>query len=99
MQRKCLATISRRVAFVLPLVFVLCVQVAFAGKPLKLLAIGNSFSEDAIEQNLFELAAATGHQMVIGNMYIGGCSLERHWGNARNDKPDYNYARRTVGLR
>ena len=29
--------------------------------------------------------------MVIGNMYIGGCSLERHWGNARNDKPDYNY--------
>lgn len=64
---------------------------AFAGKPLKLLAIGNSFSEDAIEQNLFELAAATGHQMIIGNMYIGGCSLEGHWGNARNNKADYNY--------
>ena len=91
MQRKCLAAIGRGLAFVLPLVFVLCVQVAFAGKPLKLLAIGNSFSEDAIEQNLFELAAATGHQMIIGNMYIGGCSLERHCGNARNDKPDYNY--------
>ena len=64
---------------------------AFAGKPLKLLAIGNSFSEDAIEQNLFELAAAAGHQMVIGNMYIGGCSLEKHWGNAQGNKPDYNY--------
>ena len=91
MQRKCFAAISRGLAFVLPLVFVLCVQVAFAGKPLKLLAIGNSFSEDAIEQNLFELAGAAGHQMVIGNMYIGGCSLERHWGNAQSNKPDYNY--------
>ena len=96
MQRKCLAAISRGLAFVLPLVFGLCVQVAFAGKPLKLLAIGNSFSEDAIEQNLFELAAATGHQMIIGNMYIGGCSLERHWGNAQSNKPDYDY--RKIGI-
>ncbi len=24
-------------------------------------------------------------------MYIGGCSLERHWGNAQSNKPDYNY--------
>ena len=91
MQRKCFAAISRGLAFVLPLMFVLCVQVAFADRPLKLLAIGNSFSEDAIEQNLFELAGAAGHQMVIGNMYIGGCSLERHWGNAQSNKPDYNY--------
>ena len=91
MQRKRFAVFSSGLALVLPLMFVLCVQVAFADRPLKLLAIGNSFSEDAIEQNLFELAAATGHQMVIGNMYIGGCSLERHWGNAQGNKPDYNY--------
>ena len=27
--------------------------------------------------------------MVIANMYIGGCSIERHVGNVRDDKPDY----------
>ena len=91
MQIKGFTTSGRGLALVLSLMFVLCVQVAFADRPLKLLAIGNSFSEDAIEQNLFELAAATGHQMVIGNMYIGGCSLERHCNNARTDKPDYDY--------
>ena len=91
MQRKRFAIFSRGLALVLSLMLVLCVQVAFADRPLKLLAIGNSFSEDAIEQNLFELAAAAGHQMVIGNMYIGGCSLERHWENAQSNKPDYNY--------
>lgn len=91
MQIKGFTTSGRGLALVLSLMFVLCVQVAFADRPLKLLAIGNSFSEDAIEQNLFELAGAAGHQMVIGNMYIGGCSLERHWGNAQSNKPDYNY--------
>ena len=91
MQRKRFAIFSRGLALVLSLMLILCAQVAFADRPLKLLAIGNSFSEDAIEQNLFELAAAAGHQMVIGNMYIGGCSLERHWGNAQSNKPDYDY--------
>lgn len=91
MQRKRFAIFSRGLALVLSLMLLLCAQVAFADRPLKLLAIGNSFSEDAIEQNLFELAAAAGHQMVIGNMYIGGCSLERHWENAQSNKPDYNY--------
>ena len=96
MQIKGFTTSGRGLALVLSLMFVLCVQVAFADRPLKLLAIGNSFSEDAIEQNLFELAAATGHQMVIGNMYIGGCSLERHCNNAQTDKADYNY--RKIGI-
>ena len=96
MQIKGFTTSGRGLALVLSLMFVLCVQVAFADRPLKLLAIGNSFSEDAIEQNLFELAGAAGHQMVIGNMYIGGCSLERHWGNAQSNKPDYDY--RKIGI-
>ncbi|MGP1469095.1 MAG: DUF4886 domain-containing protein [Hoylesella shahii] len=96
MQIKGFTTSGRGLALVLSLMLVVCVQMAFADRPLKLLAIGNSFSEDAIEQNLFELAAATGHQMVIGNMYIGGCSLERHWENAQSNKPDYNY--RKIGI-
>ena len=57
----------------------------------RILAIGNSFSEDAIEQNLHELAAADGQQTIIANMYIGGCSLERHLNNAKKDAADYRY--------
>ena len=65
-------------------------------KVIKLLAIGNSFSEDATEQNLYELVRAQGDSLVIGNAYIGGCPIERHWQNAQTDKPDYSY-RKIVG--
>lgn len=57
----------------------------------RILAIGNSFSQDAVEQYLHELAAAEGLPAVIGNMYIGGCSLERHVDNARTGAPVYAY--------
>ena len=33
---------------------------ALAQEPLKVLAIGNSFSEDAVEQNLYVIASAAG---------------------------------------
>ena len=53
---------------------------SWAAKPdtLKVLAIGNSFSEDAVEQHLSGLARAEGLNVIICNMYIGGCSFERH---------------------
>ena len=60
-------------------------------KTIRILAIGNSFSEDAIEQNLYELAEAEGISVVIGNCYIGGCSLATHLKNATNDNPAYDY--------
>ena len=41
---------------------------AFAQDTLKVLAIGNSFSEDAVEQNLYDIAAAAGKDIIIGNM-------------------------------
>lgn len=65
-------------------------------KVVKILAIGNSFSQDAVEQYLHELAEAEGKSVVIGNMFIGGCSLERHVNNARNNAPAYAY--RKIGL-
>lgn len=64
----------------------------------RILAIGNSFSMDAVEENLWDLAAADGHRCEIGNLYIGGCSLERHVENARRDASDYEY-RTIVGGR
>lgn len=57
----------------------------------RILAIGNSFSSDAVEEHLYELAKEEGVPVIIGNMYIGGCSLERHVNNAREDAGAYLY--------
>lgn len=62
---------------------------------LKVLAIGNSFSQDAVEQNLHEIAKEDGQEMIIGNMYIGGCTLQRHYDNYLAYQHDYDY--RKVG--
>ena len=86
----------------------LCLLVAVGGyaqtttpqqprKSLKILAIGNSFSRDAAEQHLWELFDAAGIEVVIGNLYIGGCSLERHWSNAEQNKPAYEYFKNVGG--
>lgn len=61
----------------------------------RILAIGNSFSQDAVEQYFFELAEDAGIPVIVGNAYIGGCSLERHVLNSMADKADYAY--RKVG--
>lgn len=63
---------------------------------LRILAIGNSFSEDAVENNLWELLDAAGIPAIVGNMYIGGCSLESHYNNAMADAGVYRY-RKIVG--
>lgn len=48
------------------------------GKSLKVLAIGNSFSVDAMEY-LYDIAKSAGYtDIVLGNLYISGCSLEQH---------------------
>lgn len=70
--------------------------VAFAAseagaRPLKVLAIGNSFSVDAVNQSLWELGEADSVTFVIGNLYIGGCPLEKHWENAEGDLPAYTF--------
>lgn len=57
----------------------------------KILAIGNSFSQDAVEQYLWDLFDAAGIDAVIGNLYIGGCRLETHYKNMKNDNPAYAY--------
>lgn len=58
---------------------------------LKILAIGNSFSEDGIENYLYDLAKAENKKIIIGNLYIGGASLEVHVNNAKADKSSYSY--------
>ena len=68
-------------------------------KVVKVLAIGNSFSQDAIEQYLYELARAQGDSLVIGNAYIGGCSIDRHYTNLLKDSALYAYRKVVGGVR
>src|SRR5690606_42016135 len=53
---------------------------------IRILAIGNSFSEDEIESHLYELAKVSGKTVIIGNHYIGGASLEFHKSNIENNR-------------
>lgn len=66
-------------------------------KSLKVLAIGNSFSSDCMEY-LYRIAKDGGvEEIVLGNLYYGGCSLQQHLGFANNDAPEYTYHKNTVG--
>lgn len=65
-------------------------------EPRHILAIGNSFSVDAIEQNLWEIAHEAGVDLTIGNLYIPGCSLGNHARCIRDDDHKYEY-RKVVG--
>ena len=57
---------------------------------MRILAIGNSFSQDATYY-LHQTAKASGIDLTVVNLYIGGCSLERHWQNAESDESAYLY--------
>ena len=60
-------------------------------KALKVLAIGNSFSMDAV-WHLPEIARSEGYTDVkVATLYIGGCSLKTHWTKASGDLADYRY--------
>ena len=59
---------------------------------IKILAIGNSFSQDAMNNHLYEVLESAGYkEIILGNMYIGGCSLDTHWSNMKNDTVAYTY--------
>ena len=66
-------------------------------KELKILSIGNSFSDDTVEY-LWQIAKACGVEKVrLGNFYIGGCTLDTHYENAVHDAPAYEYRTNTDG--
>ncbi len=57
---------------------------------MKVLSIGNSFSEDA-QRWLHQLAQDNGIDIDCANLYIGGCSLETHWINEKENNAFYDY--------
>lgn len=56
---------------------------------MKILSIGNSFSQDA-HKWLHDIAVAGNDEIDTCNLYIGGCSLEQHWNCIVNDLCDYD---------
>ena len=66
---------------------------------LRVLAIGNSFSEDAVEQYLWEMGQEVGVNFIIGNAYRGGWSLMGHWKDARSVAEDTEFRKVTDGKR
>lgn len=55
---------------------------------MKILSIGNSFSDDA-QRYLHEIAKQEGVEIETLNLCIGGCSLERHADNIKTGKREY----------
>ena len=62
---------------------------------LRILAIGNSFSDDATQYLPDLLEAAGIHNVILGRLYIGGCTLERHCKEYETNGHDYVYLKST----
>lgn len=68
-----------------------------APQTLKILAIGNSFSTDGM-QYLYDIAKSAGvKNIVLGNLYIGGCSLATHLSHAKTGDAAYTYYKNNSG--
>lgn len=57
---------------------------------MRILAVGNSFSQDATTF-LHQTAANQGIDLTVVNLYMGGCSLETHWKNLETGACAYEY--------
>ena len=56
---------------------------------MKVLSIGNSFSQDA-HKWLNQVSRDGGEEIYCVNLYIGGCPLKTHWENYLSDEPLYD---------
>ena len=56
---------------------------------MKILAIGNSFSQDATRY-IREIAKSNGDKVKVVNLYISGCPLYKHYLNIIDKKETYN---------
>lgn len=57
---------------------------------MNILAIGNSFSEDATYY-LYKIAKSANVDITVVNLYIGGCSISMHARNILNNNAAYRY--------
>lgn len=72
--------------------------VSTAPKTLKVLAIGNSFSVDAMT-HLYQVAKSEGvEEVVLGNLFYGGCTLKQHAGFMESGEGKYRYEKCVDGI-
>ena len=57
---------------------------------MKILSIGNSFSQDA-HKWLYDVCKSAGKEIYNANLYYGGCTLYGHWNFYVNDQAAYDY--------
>ena len=57
---------------------------------IKVLSIGNSFSQDA-QRYLHRVAKSAGVDMKAVNLYIGGCPLSSHYNNMKSGEASYDF--------
>ena len=64
---------------------------------LKILCIGNSFSQDTMA-NLYGILKDLGVENVkLGNLVIGGCTVFTHYSHAKSENAAYTYSENTSG--
>lgn len=72
------------------LVFLLATVAAWGAPHVRVLSIGNSFSRDAFAYVPFLIEEMVpGAEVDFCILYIGGCSLERHYNNLQSGEPAY----------
>lgn len=74
-------------------------QLSLASDTIRVLCIGNSFSWDAVEQELAPLCQQGKQPIIIGNLYYGGCSLEQHYTFMLKDTAAYSFRYIEHGVR
>lgn len=67
-------------------------------KPIKILAVGNSFSDDALSYLYYMYEEAGYNDIAIANLYIGSCSLDTHWQKIQSNEEAYLYRKTTNGI-
>ena len=66
-------------------------EVIPATKSIKILAIGNSFSQDALAHLYIICKDAGIETVVLANLFQGGCTLEMHLDNMQNNLGNYTF--------
>lgn len=65
---------------------------------LKILAIGDDATVDAMNTHLYDMLKSAGYnEVVLGNLYLNDGSLDRHWNNAQAGKQAYTLYKNVGG--
>lgn len=71
-----------------------------ATRSIKILAFGNSFSDDGFRNLPYVLKDLGFKEVILGNLYIGSCSLDMHWDNIKSGANAYLFRETHIdGLR